>query len=358
MADNGKSEASDPTPEPHSQENSQSLLDELVAQATAKYAQKEYSEAAELYSKATELQSHLNGELSPLNADLLFCYGRCLYQVALLNSDILGSRVAQEAVSGTAPSNDRLKDTAAGRYPVETSQGDPYPQNGDADAAEAPRNFQFLGDEESDASDGEEKDDDGAEATGEEDEFSNAFEILDLARILLLKRLEELPANPEVSESTSLTRRLQERLADTYDLQAEISLEGERFSDAAKDLKAALDLKARLYPSHSNVVAETHYKLSLALEFAAVSPQQADRGDHHSTGNANPNEAMRKEAAEHMRAAIDSCEGRIRLEEESISRGSTKEVKEVRRSIDEVRDMVHDMQQRVHTPALEYAALS
>lgn len=75
---------------------SQMALDGLIAKATAKYAVKDYSAAAELYSQATELQAELNGEMSVQNADLLYLYGRCLYHVAVQNSDVLGTKVAGE----------------------------------------------------------------------------------------------------------------------------------------------------------------------------------------------------------------------------------------------------------------------
>ena len=71
-------------------------FDDLKAQATLKYSVKDYDAAAELYSQATELQAELNGEMSAKNADLLYAYGRCLYHVAVKNSDVLGSKVAGE----------------------------------------------------------------------------------------------------------------------------------------------------------------------------------------------------------------------------------------------------------------------
>jgi len=75
----------------------------------------------------------------------------------------------------------------------------------------------------------EEGDGEGEE---EDDDLAAAFEVLDLARVLFTKRLEE----PEEGESkgkelgdSSMTIHLKERLADTHDLLAEISLENERY---------------------------------------------------------------------------------------------------------------------------------
>ena len=65
----------------------------------------------------------------------------------------------------------------------------------------------------------------------EEDDLAAAFAVLDLARVLFPKRLEEPHEGEgkgkEVGDS-AMTKHLKERLADTHDLLAEISLENER----------------------------------------------------------------------------------------------------------------------------------
>lgn len=77
----------------------------------------------------------------------------------------------------------------------------------------------------------------GEEEGEEEDDLAAAFEVLDLARVLFTKKLEQ-PEVIEVAEGkgkevgdSSATRHDKERLADTHDLLAEISLENERLVD-------------------------------------------------------------------------------------------------------------------------------
>lgn len=82
-----------------------------------------------------------------------------------------------------------------------------------------------------------------------------AFEILDLARVLLTKRLEAADEGEattsgkgkeimgEVAESPSV-RHIKERLADTHDLLAEISLENERYLTTAASLNSGVMLTA------------------------------------------------------------------------------------------------------------------
>ncbi len=65
-------------------------LADLSAKATALYAHKKYDEAAEVYARAAEMQAEINGEESTENAEILFLYGRCLFQVGQSKSNVLG----------------------------------------------------------------------------------------------------------------------------------------------------------------------------------------------------------------------------------------------------------------------------
>jgi HAT1-interacting factor 1 len=342
-------------------------LDDLVAQATAKYAVKEYRDAAELYSQGTEIQAQLNGEMSTDNAELYYLYGRCLYHVAVQNSDVLGAKVAGEkteegksgsktGASGSSSRNDAGPSTSkksekavaavAEKSGAEKTEGGTVPF------------FQFEGDDNwADGSDEEEEDnEDGEGAAEEEDDFSNAFEMLDLARVLLQRKLEaaeKSEGSSKETKSTDTVRNIKERLADTYDLQAEISLENEQFPQAATDLRSGLELKSILYPPESSLLAEAHYKLSLALEFSSVTQQKDEEGNVKEGEAAQVDEAMREEAAKEMEAAIASCRARIEKEEATLKQcqsDGSKKTKITREGIDDVKDMVQDMEQRVSRP--------
>ena len=373
-------EAAQPQEQPESES-----LDDLLAQATAHYAQKDYKTAAELYSRATELQAEVNGEMSTQNADLLYLYGRCLYHVAVGKSDVLGSKVAGEK---TQPDQQRASAAAAeglGERSNGTSAGaqqraseevvaamatdaEEGQKPSDPSASTSKPYFQFTGDENFDDSDEEEADEEGgggkeqgAAAEEEDDDFSNAFEILDLARVLLQRKLEEVENDNSAGDgkckqtggSSETIRQLKERLADTHDLQAEISLEGEQFRSAVNDLRAALALKEQLHAPDSSLIAEIHYKLSLALEFSSVTQQKGEDGATDPSSVAHVDEAMREEAAQQMEAAINSCKLRIAKEEKALASGTANGTNGrsqiTKKSIDDVRDMVQDMEQRVST---------
>jgi HAT1-interacting factor 1 len=215
-------------------------LADLTAKATALYAQKSYEEAAEVYSRATEMQAEFNGEMSPENADILFLYGRTLFKVGQSKSDVLGGKPAGEKKkpktnAASKPNKSQAESSAAG-----ASDADRIAEEGvaiiakdatgsglkeeDALPEEKKPLFQFTGDEDFEDSDDEEE----AEGEGEDeedDDLAVAFEVLDLSRVLFEKALEQ--GDAEASD-TPTTRHVKERLADTHDLLAEISLENEK----------------------------------------------------------------------------------------------------------------------------------
>lgn len=361
-------------------DESKTQLEAFTAEATLKYSIKDYDAAAELYSQATELQAQRNGEMSPLNADLLYAYGRCLYHVGLRNSDVLGSKVAGEAREEGSKGAGSNKKNKKGK-PSEPVNGETrtaeevlakvVEENNRADEGKGEASsdkkpfFQFTGDENFDDSDEDQDAANGVEGdeaeVDEEDDFANAYEVLDLARVLLLKKIEELRISEgekegkgkgKVAQDSEEMQQLKERLADTHDLQAEISLEGERFPNAVTDLRAALALKEELFPHSSSLIAEAHYKLSLALEFSSVTSQKDQNGEPETGSQAHVDEAMREEAANEMKAAISSCKLRIKEEETKLSNGSpTKEEgkgsKVTKADVDDVKQMVKEMEQRV-----------
>ncbi|CAI7601706.1 unnamed protein product [Penicillium discolor] len=348
---------------PVSEQEKRTQLDDLIARAAAKDATKDHDSASELYSLATELQAELNGELSPENADLLYAYGKSLYNVAVSKSDVLGSKVAgeQQPQSGTASStntssagskstSDSLVQDAIANSMTEKSSSAKRAER-EPEPTESKPFFQFTGDENFvDSDDEDEETAEQAEDDEEDDDFANAFEVLDLARVLYLKKLSAAEENDGGKGKSTVVssdiKHIKERIADTHDLQAEISLEAERFSEAVTDLRTVLELRNSLYPLEDPSVAECHYKLSLALEFASV--QQGGEGD----GNDKPkvDEEMRKEAATQMEHAIASCKVRMAQEEKKLEAekdGDEDKATATKRKIANVKEIVTEMEQRL-----------
>ena len=358
---------------------SKEKLAELTTAANLQYSLKNYSTAADLFSEATELQAEINGEMAPENAELLYRYGRCLYKVAVAKSDVLGGKVAAEEKNGKSKKAKKNKVESSGRASkADGAEGLPSVTEESAHEATDDKEektienkpyFQLIGDENWDT-DSESGDDAageaGAEEDGEDDDFANAYEILDVGRVLLSRQLEALSLesmdgsaqnkgkgkSKARTEESPEVRLIKERLADTHDLQAEISLENERFVDAISDSRAALELRKQLHPQESSLIAEGHYKLSLALEFASVTAVREAQREQDAGPGGKPEDAqvdmeLREEAAVEMEAAITSLGLRTKKEESELPNLPVEKKEEQQKSIADAKEMIEEMKQRV-----------
>lgn len=254
-------------------------LADLCAKATALYAHKQYEEAAEVYAQAAEMQAEMNGEMSPDNAEILFLYGRALFKVGQSKSDVLGGKAPEpkkqtkpkpakqakaKAANGSGAAGGAQGNGAEGSAALpaaavaetETKVGEAIAEAAAKEVLkkekEAPTAqqkkpmFHFEGDE--NFVDSEEEEEEAEEGEGEEeedDDLATAFEILDLARVLFTKRLESAQAEEEAQQGKgkevasegdpAVIKHIKERLADTHDLLAEISLENERYVAAGRE---------------------------------------------------------------------------------------------------------------------------
>lgn len=345
-------------------------LEQLKANATKEYSLKHYDAAAEIYSEAAAVQDEINGEMSVENADLLYQYGRCLYHVAVATADVLGGKVAgsgepkrkkrktSHAESSSAALTNGGEGESSGSLIADaiksgtqkTSEEVVEAVVGEKDGAkqEEPASsnpfFNITGDD--NFTDSEDEDEDGDEAEEEEDDFQTAYEVLDMARVLFTRKLEALSETKEkrAGEDPDI-RQLRERLADTHDLQADISLENERFQDAVNDTQDALALKLQLYPEESSLVAEGHYKLSLALEFASVKATQENKDGEAQVAEVDGE--MREQAAKEMELAIASCNSRISKEEANMASMAETAAKAQAKETADVKEMVTEMEQRL-----------
>ncbi|KAK4148048.1 NASP-related protein sim3 [Dichotomopilus funicola] len=358
-------------------------LADLSAKATALYAHKEYEQASELYAQAAEMQAEMNGEMSPDNAEILFLYGRALFKVGQSKSDVLGGKAPEAkkpkakpkptkvagAANGGASTAESSGAVAEAERKVDDAVGDVVAKGAaEKEEEEAPKTeqkmalFQFQGDEnfaDSDEEEEEEEEEDEGEDDEEDDDLAVAFEVLDLARLLFNKRLEVVQAEDgaqegkgkEVAEAGSdsaATKHIKERLADTHDLLAEISLENERYPNAITDSRASLKYKEELYPFESEIIAEAHFKLSLALEFASVTKSSDDNAESNASGADQVDQTLRDEAASALEAAINSTKLKLQNKEvELATLHNPDDNTATRRQIADVKEVLADMEQRL-----------
>ncbi|KAK3392065.1 hypothetical protein B0T20DRAFT_510424 [Sordaria brevicollis] len=367
-------------------------LADLSAQAAAQYAQKNYDEAAELYAQAAEMQAEMNGEMNPDNAEILFLYGRALFKVGQSKSDVLGGRAPEPKPEKKAPKPKKQKKAATTEDNGEGSSSlikdavEQATKGAQASIVEAAKEiahkdepnpekkplFHFEGDENFDTSDEEDEDDDAEEEEEEDeddDDLAVAFQVLDLARVLFEKKLAILEAEEKpkdegkgkekegeeaaaATETSPLIKHVTERLGDLHDLLAEISLENERYPAAITDSRASLKYKQQLYTEDSEIIAEAHYKLSLALEFASVTKSSDDDSTGPSekaeAGAGVVDQALRDEAAAELEAAIKST--KLKLQNKEVELASTHNPEDndaTRRQIADVKEVIADMEQRL-----------
>jgi len=347
----------------------------LKASATKEYSLKNWSAAADLYSEAVEIQDEIHGEMAPENAELLYQYGRCLYKVAVSTSDVLGGKVAggeepKKKKRKTAPTKDQSDALKSGEEKMAEETLEAVVEEKDGSSAETKKDtkagaadkpfFQITGDENwTDSEDEDDEEGADGEAEEEDDDFATAYEILDVARVLLGRQLEELDTKEttasgkgKAAQSDTLSpekRAIMERLADTHDLQAEISLENERFADAVVDAQSSLDLKLKLFPTENSLIAEAHYKVSLALEFASVTTVQTEGESvaEEAAKTAQVDEEARAQSAVHLGKAIESCKLRVQKETAAMEKLGEAEKKEKSALIKDVEEMIQDMEGRV-----------
>ncbi|KAK4241032.1 hypothetical protein C8A03DRAFT_12712 [Achaetomium macrosporum] len=386
--------ASTPQVELDPEETAKSLkvsLADLAAKAAALYAHKQYEEAAEVYAQAAEMQAEMNGEMSPENAEILFLYGRALFKVGQSKSDVLGGKApeskklakpkpakAAKSANGSGPATAEKKNETtevAGSSAAAIAEAEKKLDEAVAEAAakeaekkeeEAPKPeqkkplFQFEGDENFVDSEEEDEAEEGeGDEEEEEDDLAVAFEVLDLARVLFNKRLEAAQAEDEEQQGkgkevaedgdSAIVKHIKERLADTHDLLAEISLENERYHNAITDSRASLKYKEQLYPFESEVIAEAHFKLSLALEFASVTKSSEDDDKEASGGGDDKiDQALRDEAAAELEAAINSTKQKLQNKEVELATLHDPDDNEAtRRQIADVKEVLADMEQRL-----------
>lgn len=331
-------------------------LDELTQAASLQYSLKKFADAADLYSKAVEIQAALNGEMAPANAELLFYYGRALYKVAVAKSDVLGNKVAQE---------DKKKSKSKKAAKQQAGEASSAAKKEDK-AVESKPYFQLTGDENwTDSEDDEDEDEDEQEEE-DEDDFGNAYETFELARVLYSKQLDALEQENSTdkgkakAELSPQARAIKEKIADCHGFLVEISLENERFHDAVSDARASLALQEELNPFEHENVTESHYSLSLALEFASVSKVREDQTGIQNGTPTNPepsaddekdviNWDLRKEAAKHTELAIQSLEARLKKEEAALASDTCtpERKKEMTAVIEDKKSMLEDLKTRV-----------
>lgn len=104
----------------------------------------------------------------------------------------------------------------------------------------------------------------------------------------------------------------------------------------------------QLLPEEHEIIAEAHFKLSLALEFASVTTQQDEEGVAAGAGPKEFNQELRDEAVKELAAAIASTKAKLQNKEVELATLHNPEDNEItRKQISETKEIIADMEQRV-----------
>jgi hypothetical protein len=118
-----------------------------------------------------------------------------------------------------------------------------------------------------------------------------------------------------------------------------------RYPNAIEDGRVSLGYKLELYPEESEIIAEAHYKLSLALEFASITTSD-DTGAN--AKREDMDQCLRDEAVKEMELAIKSFQLKMQSKEVELATMASPDDNEfTRREIADMKDLIVDMEQRV-----------
>ncbi|KAM9938428.1 hypothetical protein OXX80_002060 [Metschnikowia pulcherrima] len=277
---------------------------EHINQGAKLFASKEYEQAASQYADAC---AAFNDEHSRDDPDLLLQYGKSLFEDAMAKSSVLGG------ISGMRAKADAEKEANQLENPEEEEQEDDgfafhegvaeeeeeesdHDENdiknnenggeqGSLDAAN--EDDEGAANEDASADEGNASDDSEEEEEAEsETEFEAAWKVLESARLLYedeVKKHEEekkqlkepyLDSDADVPK-TKYVESLK-KLADTFDLLGEVSMESENLPQASSDFKQCLDLRQQLYHRDSSAhIASAHVKFASAAGFFYTTREDA-----------------------------------------------------------------------------------
>jgi len=265
---------------------------------------KDIPAATSCLAEACELLSAECGEKAPECGEAYYFYGKALLEMARLENLVLGNALEgvpeSEDVNTSPQVEDPEKVTDEERAEIEGKVDEALEENLDAceksecplltnvvetTAKESPVNVEDVVDDKTKEVDGEDSQQDDTEDECEHDDNADAaavheakakeepsnlqlaWEVLELSKIICKEQLEVAQKDLAASDTVAA---LEQRACNTYLVLAEVSVESGNFGQAVEDLKVCLERQKALLPIDSRNIAETHYRLGVALGFSKM----------------------------------------------------------------------------------------
>jgi len=308
--------------------------------------------------ESCELLSKLFGDTGTECGEAYFYYGKALLEMARRESGVLGNALdgvpegddqdssqvedpekmteeekddvedkVEQALEENFEKHDKIAKIHNGDD-VETeeeSSVDEQEEGAEKDDAEKPiEGVEVMDAETKDAESEKPEEVEGKEAEGEdeaaqdaedEEDPSNlqlAWEMLELAKVVFVKQLEEAKDIENKDE-------IENRLCETYLVLGEVSIENENYLQATEDLSICLKKQTESLSADSRSIAETHYQLGIAQGF----------------------DMKWEEAVVSLNAAISVIQARI------VNLSSRKEVPEAAKELVELEALIPEIKEKI-----------
>jgi len=267
-AQNGKSPECSPEKkdESTSKDNKAKAMMSLVSGKRHLLVQ-DISSAVSSLGEACELLAVEYGDKAPECAEAYFYYGKALLEMFRLEAGVLGNIDGddEESEDKSDDDEDGGDDGENGEKEEENEGEDDKVEDGKDEPEAEPEKEK----EETDSVEGDKKEVEDAAALEAEDEddpsnLQLSWEMLELAKMVLMDQLEGAAAKSCSPENKTL---LEKRLFETFLTLGEVSLENENYPQAVEDLTLCLTKQQEVLPDDSRNIAVTFYQLGIALGF-------------------------------------------------------------------------------------------
>ncbi|XP_047994903.1 histone-binding protein N1/N2 [Leguminivora glycinivorella] len=243
---------------------------ELLASGRRNLAVRDYNAATEALAKACELLAKEHGDTADQCAEAYLWYGKALLGLSREESGVLGDGMPGTGNADGEEEDDNEEQEENGENgEEENGEAEAEPVKAEADdgvkksEAESTTKDEpassSTADDQPGPSNGEAADESMADLENEDDvdNLQLAWEMLDLARSILRRRVE---GGGDAARA---------QLADVHLALGEVALESETYDKAVIDMQSCLEIQKELYSSDDRRIAETHYQIGLANSLAS-----------------------------------------------------------------------------------------
>jgi len=208
------------------------------------------------------------GETAFECGEAYFYYGKALLDLARLETGVMGN------LDGGKESADNGADEK-GKDEAEGSQDETGSE--DESVVEEKENGENgnIGSKDNDINTTNDQDDADEVEKEDEEEPSNlqlAWEMLELAKTILVKQAESIVVvdaadDKEAEERAKLKDDVERKVSNAFQTLGELSMENENYQQAIEDLQTCLARRQQMMPEDSRCIAETHYQIGVAQGF-------------------------------------------------------------------------------------------